>query len=112
MSQGAVVDSIGVDEDPLDLMDEIDALKRDRDVSILAHYYVDGEIQDVADFTGDSLKLARDATRVETSTILFSGVHFMAETAKMLNPDKTVLLPDLLRRSGGGAGIKKNQTEC
>ena len=95
MSQGAMVDAIGVYEDPLDLMDEIDALKRDRDVTILAHYYVDGEIQDVADFTGDSLKLARDATRVETSTILFSGVHFMAETAKMLNREKTVLLPDM-----------------
>ena len=67
MSQGAMVDAVGVYEDPLDLMDEIDALKRDRDVTILAHYYVDGEIQDVADFTGDSLKLARDATRVETS---------------------------------------------
>jgi len=96
MSRGLAVESIDVYEDPLDLMDEIDALKRDRDVTILAHYYVDGEIQDVADFTGDSLKLARDATRVQTSTILFSGVHFMAETAKMLNPDKTVLLPDLL----------------
>ena len=96
MSRGVAVETIEVYEDPLDLMDEIDALKRDRDVTILAHYYVDGEVQDVADFTGDSLKLARDATRVQTSTILFSGVHFMAETAKMLNPDKTVLLPDLL----------------
>jgi len=96
MSRGLAVESVDVYEDPLDLMDEIDALKRDRDVTILAHYYVDGEVQDVADFTGDSLKLARDATRVQTSTILFSGVHFMAETAKMLNPDKTVLLPDLL----------------
>ena len=96
MSRGVAVETVEVYEDPLDLMDEIDALKRDRDVTILAHYYVDGEVQDVADFTGDSLKLARDATRVQTSTILFSGVHFMAETAKMLNPDKTVLLPDLL----------------
>ena len=95
MSQGVVTGSVEVYEDPLDLMDEIDSLKRDRDVTILAHYYVDGEVQDVADFTGDSLKLARDATRVETSSILFSGVHFMAETAKMLNPEKTVLLPDL-----------------
>ena len=95
MSRGVVEATIGVLEDPLDLMDEIDRLKRERDATILAHYYVDGEIQDVADFTGDSLKLARDATRVETSKILFSGVHFMAETAKMLNPDKTVLIPDL-----------------
>ncbi|MBQ16312.1 MAG: quinolinate synthase [Planctomycetaceae bacterium] len=95
MSKGVAEETTGVAEDPLDLMDEIDVLKRERDTSILAHYYVDGEIQDVADFTGDSLKLARDATRVETSKILFSGVHFMAETAKMLNPDKTVLIPDL-----------------
>ena len=82
-------------EDPLDLMDEIDRLKEKKDATILAHYYVDGEIQDIADFTGDSLQLARDAARVETSTIVFCGVHFMAETAKMLNPSKTVLLPDL-----------------
>lgn len=83
-------------EDPLDLIEEVEQLKRDKDVSILAHYYVDGEIQDVADFVGDSLKLARDATTVTTSTILFSGVHFMAETAKMLNREKRVLLPDML----------------
>lgn len=84
------------DEDPLDLMDEIIQLKKEKDATILAHFYVDGEIQDIADFTGDSLKLARDATKVTTSTILFSGVHFMAETAKMLNPQKKVLLPDML----------------
>jgi len=82
-------------EDPLDLMEEIDSLKEKRDATILAHYYVDGEIQDVADFSGDSLKLARDATTVSTSTILFAGVHFMAETARMLNPEKRVLIPDL-----------------
>ncbi|TWT56845.1 Quinolinate synthase A [Thalassoglobus neptunius] len=90
-----VDEPVGIYEDPLDLMDEIDRLKKAKDATILAHYYVDGEIQDVADFTGDSLQLARDAARVETSTIVFSGVHFMAETAKMLNPSKTVLLPDL-----------------
>ncbi|MCH7990363.1 MAG: quinolinate synthase NadA [Planctomycetes bacterium] len=83
-------------EDPLDLMDEIDRLKQEKQVAILAHYYVDGEIQDIADYTGDSLKLARDATEVEKSTILFCGVHFMAESAKILNPEKTVLIPDLL----------------
>src|SRR3990172_2453997 len=82
-------------EDPLDLIDEIERLKVEKDATILAHYYVDGDIQDVADFTGDSLKLARDATKVTTSTIVFSGVHFMAETAKMLNPEKLVLIPDL-----------------
>ncbi len=83
-------------EDPLDLMDEIERLKVEKDATILAHYYVDGEIQDIADFTGDSLKLARDATKVQTSTIAFCGVHFMAESAKILNPEKRVLLPDLL----------------
>lgn len=82
-------------EDPLELMDEIDRLKKEQDAVILAHYYVDGDIQDVADFTGDSLKLARDATTVTKSTIVFSGVHFMAESAKILNPEKRVLLPDL-----------------
>ena len=82
-------------EDPLEVMDEIDRLKQEKDAVILAHYYVDGEIQDVADFTGDSLKLARDATTVTKSTIVFSGVHFMAESAKILNPEKRVLLPDL-----------------
>jgi quinolinate synthase len=83
-------------EDPLDLMDEIERLKVEQNATILAHYYVDGEIQDLADFTGDSLKLARDATRVTTSTIVFCGVHFMAESAKILNPEKRVLLPDML----------------
>jgi quinolinate synthase len=82
-------------EDPLDLMDEIEALKQREDATILAHYYVDGEIQDIADFTGDSLKLARDAASVTSSTIVFAGVHFMAESAKILNPEKRVLLPDL-----------------
>src|SRR6478736_4570037 len=78
-----------------DLHDEILALKQQRDATILAHYYQDGEIQELADVTGDSLNLARAATRVSTSTIVFCGVHFMAETAKILNPSKRVLLPDL-----------------
>jgi quinolinate synthase len=82
-------------EDPLDLMDEIEVLKRERDASILAHFYVDGDLQDIADFTGDSLKLARDATQVKTSTIVFCGVHFMGESAKILSPEKKVLMPDL-----------------
>ena len=92
---GPPVASPVVEEDPLDLMDEIDALKRERNAAILAHYYVDGEIQDIADFTGDSLKLARDATKVETPTIVFCGVHFMGESAKILSPQKRVLMPDL-----------------
>jgi len=80
-------------EDPLDLMDEIESLKKEKDATILAHYYVDGEIQDVADFTGDSLKLCRDAAGVRSAVIVFAGVHFMAESAKMLNPEKKVLIP-------------------
>jgi quinolinate synthase len=79
----------------LDLVEEIRQLKQQKNATILAHYYQEGEIQDLADFTGDSLKLARAATKVQTETIVFCGVHFMAETAKMLNPDKKVLLPDL-----------------
>ena len=78
-----------------DIYDEILALKEREDATILAHYYQEGEIQELADVTGDSLKLARAATLVKTGTIVFCGVHFMAETAKMLNPDKRVLLPDL-----------------
>jgi len=79
-----------------DLIQEIKDLKAQKDATILAHYYQDGEIQELSDFTGDSLKLARAATKVDTSTIVFCGVHFMAETAKILNPTKRVLLPDLL----------------
>src|SRR5919199_1276047 len=78
-----------------DIFDEIAALKVRENATILAHYYQEGEIQQLADFTGDSLKLARAATKVQTDTIVFCGVHFMAETAKTLNPDKRVLLPDL-----------------
>jgi quinolinate synthase len=78
-----------------DIFQEIATLKARENATILAHYYQDGEIQQLADFTGDSLKLARAATTVHTGTIVFCGVHFMAETAKMLNPDKRVLLPDL-----------------
>lgn len=79
-----------------DLIQEIQDLKKRENATILAHYYQEGDIQELADFTGDSLKLARAATKVQTPTIVFCGVHFMAETAKMLNPDKRVLLPDLL----------------
>src|SRR6266404_1525008 len=78
-----------------DLIAEIADLKTKNDATILAHYYQEGEIQELADITGDSLRLARAATTVQTSTIVFCGVHFMAETAKMLNPEKRVLLPDL-----------------
>jgi quinolinate synthase len=83
------------DEDPLDVIEEIERLKTENDAAILAHFYVDGDIQEIADFTGDSLKLARDATQIPHSTIVFAGVHFMAESAKILSPEKRVLLPDL-----------------
>ncbi len=78
-----------------DIVSEIRDLKTKHNATILAHYYQDGEIQALADFTGDSLKLARAATTVANPTIVFCGVHFMAETAKILNPTKRVLLPDL-----------------
>ncbi len=78
-----------------DIVSEIAELKIKHNATILAHYYQDSEIQELADFTGDSLKLARQATKVDTDTIVFCGVHFMAETAKILNPEKRVLLPDL-----------------
>lgn len=95
MSLPTIENSEELYEDPLDLMDEIDALKKEKDITLLAHFYIDGDIQEIADFTGDSLKLARDAVKVKTSTIVFSGVHFMAESTKILSPEKTVLLPDL-----------------
>jgi quinolinate synthase len=78
-----------------DISTEILDLKKSIGATILAHYYQDGEIQELADITGDSLKLAREATKVDTPVIVFCGVLFMAETAKMLNPTKKVLLPDL-----------------
>ena len=78
-----------------DVSAEILDLKKKIGATILAHYYQEGEIQALADITGDSLKLAREATKVDTPVIVFCGVLFMAETAKMLNPSKKVLLPDL-----------------
>jgi quinolinate synthase len=78
-----------------DVVAEIRELKKKINAKILAHYYQEGEIQELADITGDSLKLAREATKVDADVIVFCGVLFMAETAKMLNPAKKVLLPDL-----------------
>ncbi|MFM8385310.1 MAG: quinolinate synthase NadA [Planctomycetia bacterium] len=79
----------------LDLEAEIRRLKRERNAVILAHYYQDGEIQDLADFVGDSLQLSQQAARTDAEVIAFCGVHFMAETAKIVNPGKKVVLPDL-----------------
>jgi quinolinate synthase len=80
---------------PSDLESAILRLKEERNAVLLAHYYQESEIQDLADFVGDSLALAQAATRVERDVIVFCGVHFMAETAKILNPTRKVVVPDL-----------------
>jgi len=77
------------------LVDEINRLRKEKNAVILSHFYVEGELQDIADYVGDSLGLAQEAAKTDADLIVFVGVHFMAETAKILNPDKKVILPDL-----------------
>ena len=93
-------------EEIRDLSEEVRALARQRNAVILAHNYQLPELQDVADFTGDSLQLSREAAATEAEVIAFCGVHFMAETASILSPLKTVLIPDL----GAGCSLSDSIT--
>lgn len=78
----------------MNMIDEIKALKKEKNAVILAHYYVNPEIQEIADYIGDSFYLSKVAVGLKEQTIVFCGVSFMGESAKVLNPDKTVLMPD------------------
>jgi quinolinate synthase len=99
MEQAAILEKEGFLNIPIgpgiDLKDEIERLRKEKNTIILGHYYITGDLQDISDYIGDSLGLAQKAANTDADIIVFLGVHFMAETAKILNPDKKVLIPDL-----------------
>jgi quinolinate synthase len=99
---------VNAEIDPgIDVKKEIDRMRKEKNAVILAHYYQEAEIQDIADFVGDSLALSQEAENTGADTILFAGVHFMAETAKIISPDKKVLIPDL----NAGCSLAESCTE-
>ncbi len=99
MDYKAIVEEKGFLDIPvepgIDLEKEIQRLKKEKNAVILGHYYITGDLQEISDFVGDSLGLSQEAARTDADIIVFLGVHFMAETAKILNPDKKVIIPDL-----------------
>ena len=79
----------------MSIVSDIEKLKKEKNAVILAHYYVDEDVQDIADYIGDSFYLSKVATKIDQDRIIFAGVEFMGESAKILNPDKRVFMPDM-----------------